>query len=487
MFRAQSQLGPYRVLRLIRTGGEGSVYLAHDRRLNRRVALKLIPLPKQRRARNDCLFQARCIASISHPSVVQIFDVLESRRFVTLVMEYVPGTDLEQLLQSAPADLELALRTLPDICAGLAAAHRAGIVHRDLKPANVLLGVDGSIKITDFGIAGEAGTEQNVAGSTLAMSPEQAAGSALDVRSDIFAVGLMFFRMLGGGHPFADAPDRDTLLQWLQQRALPDPDTLFSERPEVHDVLRRSLAQNPDLRPESATRLRAELIGVMRTARLSRIDPLPGRVQSLARDSDSLVTETVLPHAARQGLRSHVLSLRQWGLWGFRSASGGSLVLRCSLIAMVLGLIALFCRSLWVGDPLAVQAVQPMVMGVIPPTLPPALALETAVHTALQRKGLTVITQEEHSRYPVGERLVIQIECNLYLCSAQFGRYRGKQRQVTTLALLPNAPTQVWLDSLQLGVAQSYSSPWVASARTEASSASLMGHAIPAAAASLHK
>ena len=129
------------------------MYVAHDQRLNRRVALKLIAVPDEREARGKVIDEARLLAAINHRFIVQIFDVVEVRSHIVLVMEYVPGVDLEQLIEEASLDLLAISQLGMDVCAALAAAHQSRIVHRDLKPANVLIDRAGRIKLTDFGIA----------------------------------------------------------------------------------------------------------------------------------------------------------------------------------------------------------------------------------------------------------------------------------------------------------------------------------------------
>ena len=149
----RTEIGPYRLLCPVKEGGGGTVYAATDLRLNRRVALKIISVPRDRNARDRVIAEARSLAAVNHRSIVQIFDIVEVKSHIVLVMEYVPGNDLEELLGQREIDLVSALYLALDICAALAAAHEAGLVHRDLKPANVLLDPRGRTKLTDFGIA----------------------------------------------------------------------------------------------------------------------------------------------------------------------------------------------------------------------------------------------------------------------------------------------------------------------------------------------
>ena len=172
-----TELGPYRVLRLLKAGGEGAVYAAEDRRLGRRVAIKLRPLPDGLEARRAVIAEAEVLATLSHPHIVQLYDVVETDGAVALVMEYVDGSDLEELIASTRLDLESVLQLALDLCSALASAHGKGVIHGDLKPANVLVDITGRIKLTDFGVAFRQ-HDQPAAGGTLSiLSPERRAGA----------------------------------------------------------------------------------------------------------------------------------------------------------------------------------------------------------------------------------------------------------------------------------------------------------------------
>ena len=189
----------------------GEVFLAHDERLDRHVAIKRIrpeagTSPDQReRFRRE----ARVAARLNHPAIVQIYDILQEGEVEHIVMEYVEGETLRSLSRE-PLDLPLALRLAREIADGLDSAHREGIVHRDLKSENVLVTRSGHAKIGDFGIAKQllAGNEPQltqvnvVLGTYRAMSPEQARGEAVDHRSDLFSLGILFYEILAGRSPF---------------------------------------------------------------------------------------------------------------------------------------------------------------------------------------------------------------------------------------------------------------------------------------------
>ncbi|MEH6636407.1 MAG: serine/threonine-protein kinase [Halioglobus sp.] len=266
---SDQRVGPYKILRLINRGGQGSVYLGYDERLHRRVAIKIYVLPAQRAARKRLLQEARLVASIQSPKVVQIHDVIESSEHLALIMEYVPGCDLEEFLQSVRPSLATVLAIGADIAGALAVARQQHIVHGDLKAGNVLISDSGRVKLTDFGISqrmsGNIG-QTAAAGSFSALSPEQYLGKPLDLRSDLFALGVLLYRMLGGEQPFIrdGQLDPDLLLDHAPRPLeeiisgdvlLPDP---------LRELVENLLQKNPAERPANTHRVRQVLRQVSR-------------------------------------------------------------------------------------------------------------------------------------------------------------------------------------------------------------------------------
>ncbi|MEM9256846.1 MAG: serine/threonine-protein kinase [Pseudomonadota bacterium] len=203
--RLQQTIGPYRILRLIDQGGQGSVFLGYDPRLQRHVAVKLYTLPHARPARRRLLKEARVIAGLHSSKVVAVYDLIDSHTHLAMVMEYVPGCTLETFLRGAQPSVDTVLTVTADVSMALAATHHAGVVHGDVKPANILITDRGGARLTDFGIAG-AMAKLPVGGrpgALSAVSPEHYRGRPLDERSDLFSLGLVVYRMLCGEHPFA--------------------------------------------------------------------------------------------------------------------------------------------------------------------------------------------------------------------------------------------------------------------------------------------
>src|SRR5919197_827400 len=200
--------GRYRLNELLGRTGMSEVWAAHDTELRRRVAIKLLA-PDADRARFER--EARAVASLSHPNITQLYDYGDARGRPFMVLEYLPGGTLEDVLSDGmPLPDATTERITRDIAAGLAHAHQHGIVHRDLKPGNVLFDAEGRAKIADFGIArlGRGGTLTDagtVLGTAAYISPEQAAGETATPASDVYSLGVLVFRMRTGRLPFEAA------------------------------------------------------------------------------------------------------------------------------------------------------------------------------------------------------------------------------------------------------------------------------------------
>jgi serine/threonine protein kinase len=312
------QLGCYRLQHLLGRGGMGEVFLAWDERLERHVAIKRIrsdrPIDPRRRARFRR--EARAIARLSHPVIVQIFDLVDTGDGECIVMEHVEGTRLDRLLAGAGLALGLALKLTAEIADGLAQAHARGIIHRDLKPENVIVTPSGHAKFLDFGLAymyapdlhaGANGQRDSsltesgmLVGTAHAMSPEQARGNALDHRSDLFALGSVLYAMLTGQAPFRGHNLFDTLRRVTDER----PVAVNELRPEVPDALcalvAGLLAKNPPDRPAGAEVVARQLEQLARapgTAGLAGpagLDAGPGGA-ALPDDLAALSTDAGLP------------------------------------------------------------------------------------------------------------------------------------------------------------------------------------------------
>lgn len=261
--------GRYQVRSRVARGGMATVYQATDLRLDRRVALKVMHghLADDSQYKTRFIQEARSAARLAHPNVVNVFDQGQDGEIAYLVMEYLPGITLRELLKDHPVlTNDQALDIMEAILSGLAAAHRNGIVHRDLKPENVLLADDGRIKIGDFGLA-RAVTAQTATGNALLgtiayLSPELVTRGIADARSDIYAAGIMLYEMLAGEQPYKG----EQPFQIAQQHAndtVPTPSSLNPRVPvELDELVLWATARDPEQRPRDARAMLEQLLDV---------------------------------------------------------------------------------------------------------------------------------------------------------------------------------------------------------------------------------
>ena len=244
----------------------GEVYRADDLKLGQSVALKFLPRDVERDAmrRTRFLNEVKVARQISHANVCRVYDVgdVEGRYFLS--MEYVDGEDLAALLRRIghlPQDK--AMQIARQLCAGLAAAHEQGVLHRDLKPANVMIDGRGRAKITDFGLAvlGKGDDQEYAAGTPAYMAPEQLAGGAATVMSDLYALGLVLYELFTGHRPFSASSVQE--LARLQRESTPtNPSThIDGFDPAVERVILRCLRGDPNDRPTTALAVAAALPG----------------------------------------------------------------------------------------------------------------------------------------------------------------------------------------------------------------------------------
>src|SRR5438132_11718918 len=228
-------IGSYEIISFISRGGMGEVYLAQDRRLSRKVALKVLPVTFTKDIDRLGRFEqeARAASALNHPNIITIYEILKASSTHVIATEFVEGETLRQRLSHTVLSLNQSLQISIQIADALAAAHQAGIVHRDIKPENVMLRPDGYVKVLDFGlaklaeqtpsvVAAEAPTRQVRTGSGMVlgtagyMSPEQARGKIVDGRSDIFSLGAVIYEMTTGRKPFDGETPSDILAAILK-------------------------------------------------------------------------------------------------------------------------------------------------------------------------------------------------------------------------------------------------------------------------------
>ncbi|MBB5491727.1 serine/threonine-protein kinase [Nocardiopsis metallicus] len=256
-------------------GGMATVYVAHDLRLDRRLALKVMhpSLAQDPTFVQRFINEAHSVAKLSHPNVVQVFDQGEDQGHVFLAMEYVPGQTLRDLLKDrgrlAPKQ---ALNFMASVLAALGAAHQAGMVHRDVKPENVLISKDGRVKVADFGLA-RAVEQSNqgltrtgtLMGTAAYLAPEQIEKGVADARSDVYAAGIMLYELLTGGQPHTGETPIAIAYQHVNED-VPRPSHFLPNLPaEVDALVTKATERDPKYRPSNAGQYLAKVLDVLRT------------------------------------------------------------------------------------------------------------------------------------------------------------------------------------------------------------------------------
>src|SRR5215467_3177673 len=292
-----TNLGHYKIDRSIGRGGMGEVYSAVDLKLNRRVALKVLPMSSagQAEARERFEREAKAVAALNHPNIVTIHSVEEEGGVVFLTMELIDGKTLSDLIPKGGMRLERILKLAIPLADAVSSAHQQGITHRDLKPANIMVTEDGRVKVLDFGLAKlreeqEASAETaadptrgltgkgSIIGTTMYMSPEQAEGRLVDARSDIFSLGIILYEMATGRLPFHGETNVAVLSSILKDNP-PLITELNSEQPrDLARIVKRCLAKDPEQRYQNGKDLRIEL-------------------EELKEAAESGMIQAVLPHS----------------------------------------------------------------------------------------------------------------------------------------------------------------------------------------------
>ena len=265
------QLGDYQVLRRIGSGGMAEVYLAEQRSLSRQVALKVLHanLATDNSYIQRFAQEARAAASLVHPNIVQIFEVGQIEGIHFIAQEYVPGKNLGQVLERQGAlDQGLVLDVMRQVVSALCKSHELGIVHRDIKPENVMLSHSGAVKVADFGLARVTSTDTKTLtqvgvamGTPLYMSPEQIEGRALDIRSDIYSLGVTCYHLLTGSAPF----DGETALAIAMQHVNATPEPLENVQRGLSSALARTVHQMIAKKAENRPANPGELLLALRS------------------------------------------------------------------------------------------------------------------------------------------------------------------------------------------------------------------------------
>ncbi|HKS39053.1 MAG TPA: tetratricopeptide repeat protein, partial [Blastocatellia bacterium] len=268
-------MGAYRIEALLGAGGMGEVYLAEDTKLDRKVAIKFLPpdLKADELAKRRLVKEAKAAARLDHPNICATYEVAEEASYSFIVMQHIEGETLASRIKRKPLELRESLDIAIQVADALAEAHSRGIVHRDIKPHNIMLTPRGQVKVLDFGLAkvvrpsgvAETGAAENesqtqslltapgiIAGTAPYMSPEQAKGSPVDARSDLFSLGVLFYECVAGRAPFSGTTVMEICGQVIHLSPLPPSQFNSQAQPELDAIVLKSLAKEPDERYQSA-------------------------------------------------------------------------------------------------------------------------------------------------------------------------------------------------------------------------------------------
>ena len=295
------RLGPYSLVSALGSGGMGEVYLAHDTRLGRHVALKFLPASLRKDAERLRRFQheARAASTLNHPNVATIYEIGEAEGVTFIAMEYIEGVTLDKKISAGPVAASEIVDISIQIADALDDAHGRGVVHRDIKSANIMITPRGQVKVLDFGLAkASAAVDQQlsdvptavktmpglVMGTVQYMSPEQALGKSLDARSDIWSVGVVLYELATGKKPFSGATANETIdnIRHSQPEAIARFN--YDIPAELERIVRKCLEKNPENRYQSARELMIDL-------------------KSLRRSLEPGSTVTVKPRAGKSNLQ----------------------------------------------------------------------------------------------------------------------------------------------------------------------------------------
>ncbi len=379
-------LGHYRIEGKLGEGGMGLVYRAFDTHLDRPVAIKILradattSLERKRRFAQE----AKAASALNHPNIIHIYDISSSGDTDFIVMEFVAGKTLQQLIGKNGLPLRDTLKYSIQIADALTRAHSAGIVHRDLKPANIIVAEDGRVKLLDFGLAkltektvdSEAATatmtaeedlqteEGSIVGTVAYMSPEQAEGKKVDARSDIFSFGSVLYEMVTGRRPFEGATRISTLSAILHGEPQPLGDLVPDLPAELEKIISRCLRKDPERRAQHADDIKLaleELREDSASGKLSRASQAGGQAAATPEEQPALMRKLFGSAGAKPYRLWEILhigmclrcALLVYLAWRFKNVTSGTWSLAlffstlfCSTIQSIMAVVLLFAGGM---------------------------------------------------------------------------------------------------------------------------------------------
>lgn len=347
----------YRIIKKLGAGGMGEVYLAQDTKLDRKVAIKVLPTDSvaNETAKKRLIREAQAAAKLDHPNICAIHDVNEADSVTFIVMQYIEGETLADKLKKKKLKLSTALDIARQTAEALAEAHAHGIVHRDIKPQNIMITPRDQVKILDFGLSKQLqakdgvdneaptisllSTPGHMMGTMAYMSPEQVRGESVDASSDIFSLGITFYEMMSGKHPFKAQSNAVTMSQILLADPFPSERLQTRTSPELQQLLSKMLCKNKEERYQSAPELLADMkqLTLPLTVPIDETQSITGTMPPTTKELSAIVDDS-----KHRGILSQVARYK-WAL--------------ASLLAVILAVVGL--RSFFAGEKLDSLAILP--------------------------------------------------------------------------------------------------------------------------------
>jgi TolB-like protein/tRNA A-37 threonylcarbamoyl transferase component Bud32/Tfp pilus assembly protein PilF len=311
----------YRIIEKLGAGGMGDVYLALDTKLDRKVAIKVLraELLAEENLKKRLFREAQAAAKLDHPNICAVYDINEADSLTYIVMQYIEGETLAEAMEFEPLPLKTALAIAEQAAEGLAEAHAHGVIHRDIKPQNLMITPRGQVKILDFGLAKQLrssdsvdrdaptstllSTPGRIVGTMPYMSPEQVQGEPLDPCSDIFSLGVTFYEVLAGKHPFRDKSAAVTMSRILLSDPIPTEQFQAHVSPALQALLDKMLSKDKEARYQSADDL------------LNDLRQLPAKIAADTTRAHAALTKEASSIAPKENLAGRILNQAWRNKW----------------------------------------------------------------------------------------------------------------------------------------------------------------------------